>query len=216
MAAHIREAFVWLGVSAADALPPPRTCREVCLVIVCWKRLGVAFVVCVWYPVSVMETSQTEQPLSASQVAQYIIAVFHEKEKEVDDGMPESISNLKLQKLLCFCQVYSLVLLGRPMFRENIYAWRYGPVVKEVYEEYRKHRNNPLPPVAKPNLAADVQEIIADVLKIFGGYSAVRLMNITHSHKPWKDMERRVQKGERDVVIKHKALADYYTPMLTR
>lgn len=159
-----------------------------------------------------MTTTQESTDLSALQVAKYIIASFHEK--EIDEGMAEGISNLKLQKLLSFCQAYFLALKDRPMFRENIYAWKYGPVVNEVYQEYAEHGNKPIPKTQKPKLSEEIRTMIDAVLKTFGGYSAIRLMEITHSHKPWKDLEKQVLSGERDIIIQHKALKEYYTPML--
>lgn len=157
--------------------------------------------------------------LSAMDVAKYIIATFYSKDKEIDEGVSEGISNLKLQKLLYFCQAFALAKQGRPMFKEELYAWKYGPVVKEVYEAYKEHKNNPLPePAATANdtaLSDTDKEIVDEMLETFSGYSAIRLMNITHSHKPWKNLEKKVEKGERDIIIPQKAIKKYYEPILS-
>lgn len=47
------------------------------------------------------------------------------------------ISNLKLQKILYFVQAEFLVELHAPCFSEEIEAWDFGPVVPEVYHEYK-------------------------------------------------------------------------------
>ncbi|MCY4577184.1 MAG: DUF4065 domain-containing protein [Candidatus Kaiserbacteria bacterium] len=157
--------------------------------------------------------------LSAMDVAGYIIVAFYGKDKEVDEGISEGVSNLKLQKLLYFCQAFSLAKLNRQMFGENLYAWKYGPVVGEVYEKYKMYKNDPLSDQEAEHYAAGVPEadrkIIDEVLEMFGGYSAIRLMEITHSHKPWKDLKKRVEKGERDVVISQEAIQKYYKPILS-
>ena len=48
-----------------------------------------------------------------------------------------SISNLKLQKILYFVQAEFLVSVGSPCFAEEIEAWDFGPVVPEVYHEFK-------------------------------------------------------------------------------
>ena len=158
--------------------------------------------------------------LSPMDVARYIIAEFYSKDKEIDEGVSEGISNLKLQKLLYFCQAFSLAKLGKPMFSGDIYAWKYGPVVKEVYEAYKEYKNNPLPkPESEKHsitMSDAYKKVIDKVLQTFGGYSAIRLMNITHSHKqPWKKFENKVKQGERDIVIPQKEIQKYYEPILS-
>lgn len=73
--------------------------------------------------------------VTARQVASYFI----QKASTLGDGNNElsgnnDLTNLKLQKMLYFAQVEYLKEYGKPLFSENIQAWRYGPVVKEVYD----------------------------------------------------------------------------------
>ena len=49
------------------------------------------------------------------------------------------ISNLKLQKILYFVQAFFLEAKNEECFREEIESWDFGPVVPEVYREYRKY-----------------------------------------------------------------------------
>ena len=56
-----------------------------------------------------------------------------------------SISNLKLQKLCAYAQALAVTYLGRKIFPENIEMWELGPVVREVYNKYKGHDNNPIP-----------------------------------------------------------------------
>lgn len=64
----------------------------------------------------------------ALDLAKYMVA------KCTKDGYP--ITHLQLQKMLYFLQAYFLVNLSKPAFSEEIEAWRYGPVVRCVYNEY--------------------------------------------------------------------------------
>lgn len=61
-------------------------------------------------------------------IAKYII------KKCVDEEEP--ISNLQLQKILYFIQRDYLMKFDEPLFEENIVAWKFGPVVVDVYYKY--------------------------------------------------------------------------------
>ena len=52
------------------------------------------------------------------------------------------VTHLKLQKLCYYAQGYSLALLSRPMFEEPIEAWEHGPVVRELYDTYKRFGKN--------------------------------------------------------------------------
>lgn len=64
-------------------------------------------------------------------ISRYII------NKSIEMGNP--INNLKLQKLLYYTQAEFLVRKGEPAFKEEIVAWKYGPVVVEAYEEFKTY-----------------------------------------------------------------------------
>ena len=74
---------------------------------------------------------------SAKEVARYII------DYSCDQG--RTVSNLRLQKLLYFVQVEFLVNRGKACFKDEIHAWHYGPVVPEVYYEYRMYGPSTIP-----------------------------------------------------------------------
>ena len=76
--------------------------------------------------------------IGAKKVASYFIS----KANSLGDGNKElsgnnDLTNLKLQKLLYFAQVEYLKEFGEQLFSEDIQAWQYGPVVKEVYDWLR-------------------------------------------------------------------------------
>lgn len=57
----------------------------------------------------------------------------------------ESISEMKLHKLLYFTQRESIVQTGEPMFEEAFLAWRYGPVMVEIRGLFASQRLNDMP-----------------------------------------------------------------------
>lgn len=133
---------------------------------------------------------------NAIDVSRYIINKCHDCDI--------SISNLKLQKLLYFAQGFSLALVNKPLFEEEIEPWDFGPVVPEVYREYKMFGANDIPPIKSfydfdfdsdtfldlvdfdQNIFSEVQKLIMDtVVNQFGGYTANALVTITHKQSPW-------------------------------
>ncbi|AHM74329.1 MULTISPECIES: Panacea domain-containing protein [Yersinia] len=122
--------------------------------------------------------------LTCFDVADYILA--HSDEENSGD----LISNLKLQKLVYYAQGFSLALLGRPLFEEPIEAWMHGPVVPELYHKYKDNGTQALPVPADVDFSKysdDEKELLDEVYKIYGQFSAWKLRNMTHDENPWKE-----------------------------
>lgn len=65
---------------------------------------------------------QKEEILSAIDVAKYFLIL-------VDREAGDTITELKLQKLMYIAQGIHLALYDSPLFKEEIEAWQDGPVV---------------------------------------------------------------------------------------
>ena len=52
------------------------------------------------------------------------------------NGMNESITHLKLQKILYYVAGVFAGALNKRAFSDRIEAWQYGPVVRNVYIEF--------------------------------------------------------------------------------
>lgn len=103
----------------------------------------------------------------------------------IDRDAGDSITHLKLQKLIYYAQAWSLVL-GTPLFDEDFQAWAHGPVVESVYRIFEGSKWNALdPPDEIPDFAEDVEELLGNVLEAYGGMSAKQLELLTHSEQPW-------------------------------
>ncbi len=119
------------------------------------------------------------------------------------DDLGFGISNLKLQKILYFVQAEFLVSLKKACFEEEIEAWDFGPVVPEVYRKYRVYGGANIPVCFKHNTNELIEkedgELIEEIIQECNKYSAVDLVGITHSQKPWKDAYK---KGENRIITK--------------
>jgi len=146
--------------------------------------------------------------LSARKVAEYFLA-------KADESVGDGITNLKLQKLVYYAQGYHLALHGTPLFRERIEAWEHGPVVPELYRQYKQWGSGHLPPPAHfdpDGYDRAAAQLLDEVYDVFGQYSAWKLRNMTHEDRPWIDA---YQNGERNRVISHAALRDYFKDYVT-
>lgn len=121
----------------------------------------------------------------------------------------DAITNLKLQKLLYYCQGFNIALKGRPLFKEDILAWEHGPVVREVYDIYKTYSANNIPaPTGDVNLSKPEKDLIVDVWNVYGQFSAWRLRELTHNEAPWKETPR-------DMVITNSKLKSYFKTLVT-
>jgi uncharacterized phage-associated protein len=141
----------------------------------------------------------------ALDIAKYILAVVSE--------YGDAVTNLKLQKLLFYAQVWHLVKKQAPLFDDDIVAWQYGPVVPNVYEFYKKYGRLQ---IADETSQADVDVLDAEsqrymdkFLLAFMDYSATSLTNMTHNEAPWRDAFERNQSGSE--VIAPDVLQQYYS-----
>ena len=156
-----------------------------------------------------MATQAIKSPYGVEDVANYLIFLASRENQEKER---EGITNLKLQKILYFAQAYYIAKLGKPLFTEKLEAWEYGPVVPEVYRKLKRNGSKPIIlEKDKSNLSEDDKEVLQKVWDSFGGYSASRLVGIVHAHTPWKEAFVSDNK-----IISHKALKDYYSPLLNK
>lgn len=139
---------------------------------------------------------------SASDVAKWLLNYNRLQQSEAD---AEFISNLKLQKLLYYAQGCYLAFFDVPLFDDDIVAWEHGPVVKEVYREYKNNGSRGIEEFGRSVEDYSLQEeaVLKTVYEKFGQYSAWGLRNMTHQETPWLDTEK-------NHVIPRNIIKDYF------
>lgn len=141
--------------------------------------------------------------LSCFDVAKFFIAL-------VDEDSGDSISNLKLQKLAYYAQGFHLAMHGQPLFPQRVFAWAHGPVVKELYHEYKRYGAGPIALAQTFDAelySSDMQDFLTEVNTVYGQFTASKLRNMTHVEPPWKDTPL----GEE---IQHGAMKQYFKTLL--
>lgn len=133
---------------------------------------------------------------TASNIADYFIW------KSAQEGKP--ITNKKLQKLIYYAQAWHLVFNeGKPLFNEDIEAWVHGPVVRSVYQLFKKFGFNPIISKVDKNPIEDIQEkeLLDQVWKIYGTMDAEYLEMLTHREDPWQKARQGNESTERSSTV---------------
>lgn len=118
----------------------------------------------------------------------------------------------KLQKLVYYCQAWSLVWDDDVLFPEEIEAWANGPVVRDLYNKHRKFYQVSSIRQGNPDNLTDTQrETIDEVLKFYGDKSSQWLKDLTHMELPWQLARKDLPIGERgNNIISKASLGEYY------
>lgn len=125
----------------------------------------------------------------------FLFKNFQEKmENETDEESYEGISNMKLQKLLYFSQGAFLALHNKKLFKDKIKAWAHGPVIPNVYHEFRKFKKDVIELeqsqkdkymkiITEIETDEDVSCVLEEVYDSFNQYTAWQLRNFSHDPK---------------------------------
>ena len=99
---------------------------------------------------------------------------------------------MKLVKLVYIAHGWMLGLYGRPLIREDVEAWKYGPVIRELYHEVKRFRHHPIPPAAlvpgedESDFGEYEKSVMDQTFDIYGRRTALQLSQMTHSPgTPW-------------------------------
>ncbi|MCI8728404.1 MAG: SocA family protein [Clostridia bacterium] len=116
--------------------------------------------------------------------------------QDVDAGYGEYMTHLKLQKMLYYAQGCSLGMYGKKLFKEKILHWEHGPVVSEVYHNYKDYGFSPIKNYSEEvKIEAKDESLLEEVYAVFGKYSATALRDKTHKEAPWAETQKNEEIG---------------------
>lgn len=122
--------------------------------------------------------------LTAEQAAEYFI--YHAK---LDEN--ETITNLRLNKLLYFAQLWHMDKFHTPLFDDDFKAWEYGPVIPSIYQKYKRYGKNNIEGDFEgfnpDGYSLDDIDTLTSVSRVYGRYSTPALVNLSHDTEPWKN-----------------------------
>lgn len=124
------------------------------------------------------------------------------------------LSPMKLIKLVYIAHGWFLALAGRPLLREAIEAWKYGPVIPSLYHSFKAYGNNPLPVIAATDAAIDdnehedIRRLLDRVWESYSKFTPLQLSTITHqSDTPWSQV---YDQRQRHTVIPDELIRQHY------
>lgn len=128
---------------------------------------------------------------TAEIIAKWLLK-YNEFVRNIENEDTDQISNLKLQKLLYYCQGAFLALKDEKLFEDDILAWTHGPVIEKIYQEYKKFGSNGITEIPDYEVFIDdeTDEILRNTYNTFARYSAWGLRNLTHNETPWKETKK--------------------------
>jgi uncharacterized phage-associated protein len=136
----------------------------------------------------------------------------------------KSLDHLQVQKLTYFAHGWHLAVTGEPLIFQNVQAWPYGPVVPEVYEEFKSFGRNPIDGRAltfdgrlkvvpfRTDLLPISDHVLSRVWQSYKGHSGLEMSAIAHEEgTPWYQMVGHLKPKEiRDVVIPNVLIRQHY------
>lgn len=124
--------------------------------------------------------------------------------QNADNTRFPAIDQMKMQKLVFYAHAWWLAYTNTPLYPEDVEAWPWGPVVSNIYGNFREFGREPItgkrarelvrtgsglmdfrfdePPPPDP----EVQDFLRKVWETHKGLSGVQLSNATHAQgEPW-------------------------------
>ncbi len=134
----------------------------------------------------------------------------------IDRDAGDSITHLKLQKLMYYAQAWSLAILNKPIFEDDFEAWAHGPVLPRIYEIYKEYGYTALPTCdCENNITDEFEEILLEVKRVYGEKSAKSLEDLTHQESPWINARGgRAPEEKCNEIITKDSMMSFYSELL--
>lgn len=123
-------------------------------------------------------------PHGARAVANYLIDQVRQDR--------DYLTSMQLLKLVYISHGWSLAFFDRPLVREAVEAWEYGPVIADLYQGVKRWGAGPvrerLPGyfAATDGFSSQEKELVSSVLAAYRHLDGLELSNLTHRRgTPW-------------------------------
>jgi uncharacterized phage-associated protein len=97
----------------------------------------------------------------------------------------DHLDPMKIQKLVYVAHGWNLAFTGAPLVKQAVQAWPYGPVIAELYRDFKKFKALPITenaPVPVDGVFLDAKEsaFLENVWSKYKHLSAIQLSRFTH------------------------------------
>lgn len=122
-------------------------------------------------------------------VAKFIYDELKNTLKYTDDEIDE----MKIHKLLYFSQRQSYALTNGPLFKEDMEAWKFGPVNRKVRASFIKGIGIYDP---TEDISPESMYIVKNIILEYGKLNSWELSELTHKETSWKNARLDLKDGE--------------------
>ena len=124
----------------------------------------------------------------------------------------ETLTPLQVIKLVYFAHGWTLGFYARPLFYQDVEAWRHGPVVADVYHSLKQYGGNAItdkiPGIDERQFYDEENDIISQVFDVYGSLSGLQLSALTHQKgTPWA---RTIKSYRQGAVIPNTLIQEYF------
>ena len=152
----------------------------------------------------------------ARHVANYLLRLAQAKEKD--------LTPLQMIKLVYYCHGWHLGIHRKPLIRQNVEAWQYGPVIAIVYHQLKHYRRDPITNAIRvswlnskeSNFTETQYRVMDEVFAKYHHFSGVQLSTFTHHEgTPWHSIwtgsgQVMWETTGKNPVIPDKVIEDYF------
>jgi len=131
----------------------------------------------------------------------------HDVARELRRRLP-SAGGFKIQKLLYYCDGWSMAWNAEPLFEEPVQAWEQGPVVADLWHDEDKGRHRP----AERALTGSQLAVLDYVVQRYGHLTSEDLKALSHQEGPWRRFADEDGKLiHQNAMITYESLAEWFT-----
>jgi uncharacterized phage-associated protein len=147
-------------------------------------------------------------------------------DRAAKEGRP--LDPMGIQKLVYFAHGWNLAIFGSPLIQQRVEAWKYGPVIADLYEAFREFGRDPItkrakkydydpilnkvvettPTINETEETKDTRALLDRVWESNKHLTSIELSNLTHlPESPWS-IARQEGKTEIDDSLIRKYIED--------
>lgn len=149
---------------------------------------------------------------TANQIASWFLV-------KLNTNAGDTISPLKLQKLVYYAQAWHLVVFDKPLFDDTIEAWTHGPTIPAIYKRFNHVHRESIPRENLcgnghdcPDFPFDTEEFLEDIRYKYGERSAGFLEAQVCREVPWRKARRKKKEGKHGIAeITRESMRMYYS-----
>ena len=128
----------------------------------------------------------------------------------------KALTPLQLMKLTYIAHGWSLGFDRGDLFNNRIEAWKFGPVIPDLYRATKSYGRSPIPldlvDDKSSGVDADTREFLEKVFNTYNQYDGIQLSSLTHqSGTPWDTV---YMDGVRGVEIPDDLIERHYKRLL--